>query len=184
MGLSISKQFVELMGGHIDVISEKGKGSIFFFEIPVKELPFEEKAVAPEHGRVIGIEKGQPRYRLLIAEDQLENRILLHKILEPFDFDIREAANGKEAVEIFEKWHPDLIWMDIRMPVMDGLEATHRIKSTEAGSHTKIIAITAQALEEDRIKIMHAGCDDFIRNPIAIRNIRCFVQTSGFKVYL
>ncbi len=91
--------------------------------------------------------------------------MLLHKILEPFGFDIREAANGKEALEIFEQWHPDLIWMDIRMPVMDGLEATHRIKSTDAGLHTKIIAITAQALEEDRMQIMRAGCDDFIRKP-------------------
>ncbi len=165
LGLAISRQYVDLMGGKIDVVSEKGKGSIFFFEIPVKELPLEEKTIAAEHGRAIGLEKGQPRYRLLIAEDQMENRILLRKILEPFDFDIREAANGKETVEIFEQWHPDLIWMDIRMPVMDGLESTHRIRSTDAGLHTKIIAITAQALEEDRIKIMHAGCDDFIRKP-------------------
>ncbi len=171
LGLAICRQYVDLMGGHIDVISEKGKGSLFFFEIPVKELLLEEKAITPELGRVIGIEKGQPRYRILIAEDQLENRILLHKTLEPFSFDIREAANGQEAVEIFERWHPDLIWMDIRMPVMDGLEATHRIKSTDAGSQTKIIAITAQALEEDRIKIMHAGCDDFIRKPYRNREI-------------
>ena len=164
LGLAICRQYVDIMKGQIDVVSEKGKGAIFFFEIPVKELPFEEIAV-PERGRVIGLEKGQPRYRMLIAEDQLENRILLHKILEPFDFDIREAANGKEAIEIFELWHPDLIWMDIRMPLMDGLEATHRIKSTDAGTTTKIIAITAQALEEDRMKIMQAGCDDFIRKP-------------------
>jgi PAS domain S-box-containing protein len=171
LGLSISRQYVELMGGHIDVISEKDKGSLFFFEIPVKELPLEEAEVVLEHGRAIGIEKGQPRYRLLIVEDQLENRMLLHKILQPFDFDIREAANGKDAVELFEQWHPDLIWMDMRMPVMDGLEATHRIKSMDAGTHTKVIAITAQALEEERMKIMQAGCDDFIRKPYREREI-------------
>ncbi len=171
LGLAISRQFVELMGGNIDLTSEKDKGSVFYFEIPAKELPFEEEAVEPEHGRVIGLEKGQPRHRLLIAEDQLENRILLHKILEPFDFDIKEAANGKEAVEIFEHWNPDLIWMDIRMPVMDGLEATHRIRATDAGIHTKIIAITAQALEEDRLKIMQGGCDDFIRKPYRDKEI-------------
>ncbi len=102
-----------------------------------------------ERGRVIGLKEGQPRCRLLIAEDQRENRILLHKMLEPLGFDILEAVNGKEALEIFEQWHPDLIWMDIRMPVMDGLEATHRIKSANAGLHTKVIAVTAQALEED-----------------------------------
>jgi signal transduction histidine kinase/ligand-binding sensor domain-containing protein/CheY-like chemotaxis protein len=172
LGLAICRQYVDLMGGKIDVISEKGTGSVFFFEIPVKELPVEEITAAPERGRAIGLEKGQPRYRLLIAEDQLENRILLHKILERFDFDIRDATNGKEAVELFEQWHPDLIWMDIRMPVMDGLEATHRIKKTEAGSHTKVIAITAHALEEDRIKIMQAGCDDFVRKPY--RNAEIF----------
>ncbi len=165
LGLAICKQYVDLMGGKIDVISEKGKGSLFFFEITARELPLEESMALPERGRVIGLEKGQPRYRLLIAEDQIENRILLHKVLEPFGFDMREAANGKEAVEIFEQWHPDLIWMDIRMPVMDGLEATHRIRSTDIGAHTKIIAITAQALEDERVKIMQAGCDDFVRKP-------------------
>jgi signal transduction histidine kinase/DNA-binding NarL/FixJ family response regulator len=172
LGLSISRQYVELMRGRIDVISEKGKGSLFFFEIPVKELPLEEAEFEAEHGRAIGLEKGQPRYRLLIVEDQLENRMLLHKILQPFDFDIREATNGKEAVEIFEQWHPDLIWMDMRMPVMDGLEATHRIKSTDAGKQTKIIAITAQALEEERMQITKVGCDDFIRKPY--RNTEIF----------
>jgi signal transduction histidine kinase/ligand-binding sensor domain-containing protein/CheY-like chemotaxis protein len=176
LGLAICRQYVDLMGGKIDVISEKSKGSVFFFEIPVKELLIEEITAAPERGRAIGLEKGQLRYRLLIAEDQLENRILLHKILELFDFDIREATNGKEAFDIFEQWHPDLIWMDIRMPVMDGLEATHRIKKTEAGSHTKVIAVTAHALEEERSEIMRAGCDDFLRKPY--RNAEIFDMLS------
>ncbi len=165
LGLAICRQYVELMGGQIDCFGEKGKGTVFFFEIPAKELPLEEMAAIPERGRVIGLEKGHPRYRLLIVEDQLENRMLLHKMLEPLGLDIQEAVNGKEALEIFEQWHPDLIWMDIRMPVMDGLEATHRIKSTDDGLHTKIIAITAQVLEEDRIQIMRAGFDDFIQKP-------------------
>jgi PAS domain S-box-containing protein len=171
LGLAISRQYVELMGGQINVISQKGKGSVFFFVLPTKELPMEEMAVSPELGRVIGLEKGQLQCRLLIAEDQLENRILLHKILESLDFDIRESVNGKETVEIFELWHPDLIFMDIRMPVMDGLEATHLIKSTDAGAHTKIIAVTAQALEDDRMRIIKAGCDDFIRKPYRDKEI-------------
>jgi PAS domain S-box-containing protein len=176
LGLAICRQFVELMGGHIDCLSKKGKGSVFFFEIPVKELPFEEVTVALERGRIIGLEKGQPRYRLLIAEDQLENRILLQKILEPFDLDIREAADGKEAVEIFEQWLPDLVWMDIRMPVMNGLEATHRIRSTKAGVHAKIIAITAQAFEDERMRIMQAGFDDFISKPYREDEL-CYILT-------
>jgi PAS domain S-box-containing protein len=171
LGLAISRQYVDLMGGMIDIISRKGKGSVFFFEIPAKELPLEEEALGPEHGRVVGLEKGQPQYRLLIVEDQLENRTLLHKILEPFEFDIREAVNGKEALEIFKLWHPDLIWMDMRMPLMDGLEATHRIRSMDSGKYTKIIAITAQAFEDERMRTMQAGCDDFIRKPYRDREI-------------
>ena len=78
---------------------------------------------------------------------------------------MREAANGQEAVALFEQWHPDLIWMDIRMPVMDGLEAVRRIRATKAGADTKIIALTAHALEEEREPIMAAGCDDLVRKP-------------------
>ena len=77
----------------------------------------------PKHGRILGLAEGQPRYRLLIVEDQPENRLLLRRLLDPLGFELREAANGQEAVALFEQWHPDLIWMDIRMPVMDGLEA-------------------------------------------------------------
>ena len=94
--------------------------------------------------------EGQPRYRLLIVEDQPENRLLLRRLLDPLGFELREAANGQEAVALFEQWHPDLIWMDIRMPVMDGLEAVRRIRATKAGADTKIIALTAHALEEER----------------------------------
>jgi CheY-like chemotaxis protein len=153
------------MGGQIGIAGEPGKGSIFHLEIPVTLLPPEATPAEPWRGRVIGLAEGQPRYRLLIAEDQPENRLLLRKLLEPLDFDLREAANGQEAVAIFEQWRPQLIWMDIRMPVMDGLEATRRIKSTRAGTETRIIAITAHAYEEERREILAAGCDDVIRKP-------------------
>jgi Amt family ammonium transporter len=109
--------------------------------------------------------EGQPRFRLLIAEDQPENRLLLHKLFEPLGFDLREAVNGQEAVALFDAWRPDLIWMDIRMPVMDGLEAARRIKATEAGRRAKIVALTAHALEEERKPILAAGCDDVVRKP-------------------
>ncbi len=167
LGLAICKQHVELMGGEIGIAGEPGKGSVFQFEIPVAELPAEDIAAKPEHGRVTGLIliEGQPRYRILIAEDQAENRLLLHELLEPLGFELREAVNGQEAVAVCEQWRPRLIWMDIRMPVMDGLEATRRIKATEAGAAIRIIALTAHALEEERIEILAAGCDDFIRKP-------------------
>ena len=166
LGLAISKQYVEFMDGHIDVTSKPGKGSVFYFEIPVEiSAPPENISTELEHKRVTGLAEGQRHYRLLIAEDKLENRLLLRKLLEPLGFDLREAVNGQEAVALFEQWHPHLIWMDIRMSVMNGLEATQRIKESEAGAQTKIIALTAHALEEERREILEAGCDDFIRKP-------------------
>jgi Amt family ammonium transporter len=109
--------------------------------------------------------EGQTNKRLLIVEDQEDNRLLLHKLLAPFGFDLNDASNGQEAVELFRQWHPHLIFMDIRMPIMNGLEATQMIKATDAGKQTKVIALTAHALEEERKEILAAGCDDFIRKP-------------------
>ena len=171
LGLAICKQYVELMGGQVGVASEPGKGSVFHFNIPVSILPSVAEPEQPNHGRVLGLAEGQPRYRMLIVEDQPENRLLLRRLLEPLGFELREAANGKEAVALFKQWHPDLIWMDIRMPVMDGLEAVRRIRAAKAGAATKIIALTAHALEEEKKTIMAVGCDDLVRKPFREKEI-------------
>lgn len=165
LGLAICKQFVALMGGRIEVESEHGKGSLFRFEVPVTIPVIVERPVRLLNHRIIGLADGQPHYRILIVEDQMENRLLLRRLLDPMGFELSEAINGQEAVEIFARWRPDLIWMDIRMPVMDGMEATRRIKATAAGKDTKIIALTAHALEEERRVILAAGCDDLVRKP-------------------
>ncbi|MBF0338495.1 MAG: response regulator [Nitrospirae bacterium] len=166
LGLAISKQYVQLMGGQIGLSSEPGKGSVFYFDIPVETLQRADAVTSEFRYRTVtGLAPGQPQYRLLIAEDQPENRLLLHKMLKPLGFDIREAGNGREAVELFNQWHPHLIWMDIRMPVMNGLEATRLIKASEAGAQTRIVALTAHALEEERLEILNAGCDGLIRKP-------------------
>jgi CheY-like chemotaxis protein len=165
LGLPISQQYANLLGGDISVDSELGKGSNFKFELPVEVIHESAVYTTLPTKRVIGLEPGQEIYRILFVDDQEVNRKLLVKLFSPLGFDVREAANGKEAVEIWEQWEPHLIWMDMRMPVMDGYEATRRIKSTTKGQATVIIALTASGLEEDRTVILSEGCDDYVRKP-------------------
>lgn len=166
LGLAITRQYVELMGGELTVESKVGKGSLFRFEIPVETVPAEKIEEAdPSRGQVIGFEPGQPNWRILIVEDQLESRLLLRKLLERVGFEVREAVNGQEGIDVFEAWQPHFIWMDRRMPKMDGLTATRRIKAMEGGKETIIVALTASVLKEQRYEVLESGCDDFLRKP-------------------
>ena len=103
--------------------------------------------------------------RILVVEDHPENRILLRKILESIGLDVQDVVNGSDAVEMTAHWLPDLIWMDIRMPVMDGLVATKLIKASATGRHIKIVALSAHVLSEEIKEIFDAGCDDFVGKP-------------------
>ncbi|MGW8178323.1 MAG: ATP-binding protein, partial [bacterium] len=165
LGLSISRQYANLMKGELTVVSKEGVGSKFTLNVPV--VVVDESDIDIEHltKRVIGLEPGQPIFRILAVDDKEVNRSLLVKLLSPLGFDMREASNGQEAIELWETWEPHLIWMDMRMPVMDGYEATRRIKATTKGQATVIIALTASALEEDRAIILSEGCDDYLRKP-------------------
>ncbi len=167
LGLSISRRFVETMGGEIDVDSELGRGSVFRFDIRAPEAaPSDVRPTAPVR-RVVGLAPEQRRYRVLIVEDVEESRRLLRTLLTTVGFEVREASNGEEALVRFERYRPDLVWMDVRMPLMDGLEATRRIKMTPVGRSTPVIALTAHAFEEEHEQILAAGCDDFVRKPYA-----------------
>jgi CheY-like chemotaxis protein len=114
---------------------------------------------------VIGLAPGQPRYRILIVDDNEHNRHLLLNILHPLGFELQVATNGEEAIELWQQWQPHLIWMDMRMPVLNGYEATRRIKATPQGQQTRILALTASSFEEERAVVLAAGCDDFLRKP-------------------
>jgi PAS domain S-box-containing protein len=171
LGLAISQQFVNLMGGKIEVTSTVGAGSIFHFEIPFSSAKATDIVVETSEKVVIGIEPGQPTIRILIAEDRVENRQLLVELLAPFGFEIYQATNGLEAVDAACELRPDLIWMDIQMPIMDGFEAIQHIRSQPETAEMVIIAITASAFEEDRERILNAGANDFVRKPFRSNQI-------------
>src|SRR6185369_13556559 len=148
------------MGGEIKVNSARGVGTSFEFSIP---LPVTSETVVPaEKKRVIGLLPGQQQFRVLIVDDKLENRVILSKMLTSVGFDIREAANGSEAVTQFLSYAPHLICMDWRMPVMDGLAATQKIralvrersidsdKSDQSLINPKIIAVSGSVFEDQR----------------------------------
>ncbi|MBW4577041.1 MAG: response regulator [Aphanothece sp. CMT-3BRIN-NPC111] len=164
LGLPISRKFVRLMGGEITVSSRVGVGTIFRFDIHTKEVRSDEVQTAKSSQQVIALAAGQPKYRILVAEDKPEIRQIMIKLLQPVGFDVREANNGEEAIALCKSWSPDLVWMDMRMPVMDGYEATKRIK-TASNSPPFVIALTGSAFEEDRIVALSTGCDDFVRKP-------------------
>jgi len=165
LGLPISKQFINLLGGNINVSSKLGKGSVFTFDIQVRLA----EVILPQRTRptqqVIGLQPGHHTYRILLVEDVEENRLLLLKLFSPIGFEVRTANNGEEAIIMWKKWRPHLIWMDMLMPVMDGYEATKRIKAMPGGDQTIIIAITANAFSDAQIATLEAGCDDYIAKP-------------------
>ncbi|MBF2027389.1 MAG: response regulator [Oscillatoriales cyanobacterium C42_A2020_001] len=167
LGLAICHRFVQLLGGQISVESELGRGSSFSFMVPVgvaPELRNELKATV-QGGKVIGLTPGHPPVRMLIADDDPTNRLLLVKLLKSLGFEVQEAKDGLDAIACWENWHPHLIWMDMQMPNMDGIQTTQHIKARPGGDSTVIVALTASAFEEQRQKILSAGCDDFVRKP-------------------
>ncbi|MGD9948052.1 MAG: PocR ligand-binding domain-containing protein [Desulfobulbus sp.] len=165
LGMAISRDYARIMGGDITVSSREGAGSTFRFEISVEEGKESDLRERVQPQRVIGLAPGQAVPRILVVEDNEVNRTLLVRLLKQVGFDIRKAENGAQAVEIFAQWAPQFIWMDIRMPVMDGLEATRRIKAAPGGATVKIVALTASALLEERGSIQDAGCDDLVFKP-------------------
>jgi len=167
LGLSICQKFVDLMGGKLQVESALNKGSLFFFKILIvaKKVTTIEHKSDRETRKIVGLAPKQPQYRILAVDDVPASRLLLKKMLSSWGFEVEEAENGQEAINMWSSWHPHLILMDMRMPIMDGYEATRRIKSQPQGKKPVIIALTASAFEEERVVILSAGCDDFMRKP-------------------
>ncbi|MBD2415920.1 histidine kinase [Nostoc calcicola FACHB-389] len=182
LGLAISRKYVQLMGGDISVTSTVGEGSRFAFDIQIGVVAASEVHMKKTRRRVCSLAPAQNEHRILVVDDATDSRLVLRKILTSIGFVVEEATNGEEAIAHWQQWQPHLILMDMRMPIMDGYEATKEIKAREhrqirvddhlcseetviQNPKTIIIALTAHAFEEQREAMIEAGCDDFINKP-------------------
>ncbi len=172
LGLVISRQIVQLLGGDIRVKSRLGEGTTFSFDV---DLPVTAEALEPpkRRPRVTGLAPGQDPVRILAVDDEAANRLLLSRVLTLAGFEVREAVNGAHALEEIARYKPQLVFMDMRMPVMDGREATRRIREREkAGAQrTVIVSLTASALEHERNDLLEGGTDDVLTKPFVIEDL-------------
>jgi len=176
LGLTISREFVELMGGKISLQSTVAQGTIFTTLIPLQLADAVTMPVSNQDCHILGLAPNQPARRILVVDDISDSRKVLTQLLSTIGFEVEEAADGHDAIAKWETWQPHLILMDIRMPILNGREATHQIRQREqtrdanglkSAARTKIIAFTASAFIDDREQAIAAGYDDFISKPVS-----------------
>ena len=172
LGLFISQKLAKLMHGEIAVKSTRGKGSTFFLKIRYQTAdPFTESPRSTIR-KISGIKPEQPTRRILVVEDKVENRLLLVKVLRPIGFEVEEAGNGQEAVQMIQEgYRPEVILMDMLMPVMDGYEAIRQIRVLKESYNPIIIAVTASAFDEERQQILVSGANEFIAKPVELDDL-------------
>ena len=165
LGMPITRQFVRLMGGELTVTSQPGEGSEFHITLPLRQVELLEQQAELPQRQVLALAPGQEPPRILVVDDAQANRQLLVRLLEKVGFRVREAADGREAVSLWREWRPQLIWMDLRMPGMNGYEACAAIKAEPGGAETVILALTASSTMDDRHKVREYGFAGMLRKP-------------------
>lgn len=165
LGLSIAREFALLLGGGITVESLPGQGTSFTVTIAAQQTSPSPTASNDQAGLITGLAAGQASYCILVADDHDDSRSLLISLLEKVGFTTVAAANGREAIALWQAHRPQAIFMDMKMPELDGYEASRAIKSLPGSDSTVIVALTASAFEQDREAILQAGCDDLICKP-------------------
>ncbi|MCP4935640.1 MAG: response regulator [bacterium] len=164
LGLAITQQLVNIMGGDLQVDSQPGQGSRFWFEVSFPEVEGLKVETEADHALISGY-KGERR-KILIVDNRLENLWVLQSMLEPLGFALQMAKNGQEAVQQTQQFEPDLILMDLLMPVLDGFAAIRSIQAAPDLVQPKIVVVSAEAFQEERQKAQAAGCDDYLVKPV------------------
>jgi signal transduction histidine kinase/ActR/RegA family two-component response regulator len=164
LGLAISRHCARALGGEITVSSTMGHGSLFRVVLPVE--PAQEAVPSAKAARrIAGLAPGEVAPRLLVVDDNDENRDVLLRLLDAIGFQVRGLADGAAAVAEFATWEPGLVLLDARMPGLDGLRAARQIKDTPRGASTPVLIVSAGALDETRAAVVAAGADGFLRKP-------------------
>ncbi len=169
LGLAISQNIVQQMGGKIRVSSKPGTGSIFYFELDLPKVIQNHENIKISERRVIGF-KGK-KHKILVADDQANNRAFLVKVLRPLGFEVREATNGEDCLQQAQQNCPDLILLDLVMPVLDGFETSRRLRKDPNLKEIVIIATSASAFTEDQYLSYQAGCNNFLSKPVNLEQL-------------
>ena len=184
LGLAISQSHAHLLGGEITVTSQLGEGTCFHVRLAVEQTEEELPPDGLPAQHAVGLLPGTREIRVLIVDDRLENRLVLQEFLEPVGLHTRCAEDGQVALQLAESWQPELILMDLRMPVMDGYEASRRIKAAPFGRDIAIVAVTASILELDKQEISANGMSGYLQKPFKEHELFNLLEEKLGKVFV